>query len=80
MRLHAIQTGTVAIKQRQVRGTGQGFGRRLNTLVLATEAIRSNIRKETVIEETFLSPTRRMDGKKMEMRGPPVTLFCEQIT
>lgn len=33
MRLHAIQTGTVAIKQLQVRGTGQGFGRRLNTLL-----------------------------------------------
>ena len=33
MRLHAIQTGTVAIKQRQVRGSGQGFGRRLNTML-----------------------------------------------
>ena len=33
MRLHAIQTGTVAIKQRQVRGSGQGLGRRLNTML-----------------------------------------------
>ena len=33
MRIHAIQTGTVAIKQRQVRGTGQRVGRRLNTLL-----------------------------------------------
>jgi glyoxylase-like metal-dependent hydrolase (beta-lactamase superfamily II) len=33
MRIHAIQTGTVAIKQRQVHGTGQGMQRRLNTLL-----------------------------------------------
>ena len=33
MRIHAIQTGTVAIKQRQVRGVGQRVGRRLNTLL-----------------------------------------------
>src|SRR6266699_152316 len=33
MRIHAIQTGTVAIKQRQVRGAGQRVGRRLNTLL-----------------------------------------------
>jgi glyoxylase-like metal-dependent hydrolase (beta-lactamase superfamily II) len=33
MRIHAIQTGTVAIKQRQVRGSGQGLGRRLNTML-----------------------------------------------
>ena len=33
MHIHAIQTGTVAIKQRQVRGTGQGIQRRLNTLL-----------------------------------------------
>jgi hypothetical protein len=26
MCIHAIQTGTVAIKQRQVHGTGQGLG------------------------------------------------------
>jgi N-acyl homoserine lactone hydrolase len=33
MRIHAIQTGTVAVKQRQVRGVGQGIQRRLNTLL-----------------------------------------------
>jgi glyoxylase-like metal-dependent hydrolase (beta-lactamase superfamily II) len=33
MRIHAIQTGTVAIKQRQVHGAGQGIQRRLNTLL-----------------------------------------------
>jgi N-acyl homoserine lactone hydrolase len=33
MRVHAIQTGTVAIKQRQVRSAGQGMRRRLNTLL-----------------------------------------------
>ena len=32
MRIHAIQTGTVAIKQRQRRGVGHGTRRRLNTL------------------------------------------------
>jgi len=33
MRIHAIQTGTVAVKQRQVRGLGLGTLRRLNTLL-----------------------------------------------
>src|SRR2546430_5120201 len=33
MRIHVIQTGTVAIKQRQVHGVGYGFQRRLNTLL-----------------------------------------------
>jgi len=33
MRIHVIQTGTVAIKQRQVHGVGHGFQRRLNTLL-----------------------------------------------
>jgi len=33
MRIHVIQTGTVAIKQRQVHGIGHGFQRRLNTLL-----------------------------------------------
>jgi len=33
MRIHAIQTGTVAIKQRQVHGAGQGMQRRLNTVL-----------------------------------------------
>lgn len=33
MRIHVIQTGTVAIKQRQVHGVGHGFRRRLNTLL-----------------------------------------------
>jgi N-acyl homoserine lactone hydrolase len=32
MKIHAIQTGTVAIKQRQVEGVGHGFGRMMNTL------------------------------------------------
>ena len=48
--------------------------------VLATSVIRSHIRKETVIEEPYLSPTRRMNDKKMEMREPPVMLFLERIT
>ena len=33
MRIHAIQTGTVSIKQRQVHSAGQGIQRRLNTLL-----------------------------------------------
>src|SRR5258708_33809053 len=33
MRIHVIQTGTVAIKQQQVHGIGHGFQRRLNTLL-----------------------------------------------
>ncbi len=33
MRIHALQTGTVAIKQRQRQGKGQGLRRRLNTLL-----------------------------------------------
>ena len=33
MRIHVIQTGTVAIKQRQIHGVGHGFQRRLNTLL-----------------------------------------------
>lgn len=33
MRIHIIQTGTVAIKQRQRHGEGQGLRRRLNTLI-----------------------------------------------
>src|SRR5574340_510062 len=33
MRIHAIQTGTVAIKERQRHGVGHGLRRRLNTLV-----------------------------------------------
>ncbi len=33
MRIHAIQTGKVAIKERQRRGVGHGLRRRLNTLV-----------------------------------------------
>lgn len=33
MRIHALQTGTVAIKQRQRQGEGQGLRRRLNTLL-----------------------------------------------
>jgi hypothetical protein len=33
MRLHAIQTGTVAVKERQVRGAGQGIQRRVNTVL-----------------------------------------------
>jgi N-acyl homoserine lactone hydrolase len=33
MRIHAIQTGTVAIKERQRQGVGHGFRRRLNTLL-----------------------------------------------
>ncbi|HEY5005278.1 MAG TPA: N-acyl homoserine lactonase family protein [Ktedonobacteraceae bacterium] len=33
MRIHALQTGTVAIKQRQRQGEGQGLRRRLNTLI-----------------------------------------------
>ena len=33
MRIYAIQTGTVAIKERQRRGVGHGLRRRLNTLV-----------------------------------------------
>jgi glyoxylase-like metal-dependent hydrolase (beta-lactamase superfamily II) len=33
VRIHAIQTGTVAIKQRQVHGVGHGLQRRLNTLL-----------------------------------------------
>jgi len=33
MRVHAIQTGMVAIKQRQVRGVGQGIQRRVNTVL-----------------------------------------------
>jgi N-acyl homoserine lactone hydrolase len=33
MRIHAIQTGTVAVKQRQVRGVGQGIQRRVNTML-----------------------------------------------
>ena len=32
MRIHAIQTGTGAIKQRQRRGVGHGTRHRLNTL------------------------------------------------
>ncbi len=32
MRIHALQTGTVAIKQRQRQGVGLGTRRRLNTL------------------------------------------------
>jgi len=32
MRIHAIQTGTVAVKTRQVAGVGHGLGRRLATL------------------------------------------------
>ena len=33
MRMHVFQTGTVAIKQRQVHGVGAGMQRRLNTLL-----------------------------------------------
>lgn len=33
MKVHAIQTGTVAIKSRQLRGVGRGTRRRLNTLL-----------------------------------------------
>jgi hypothetical protein len=33
MRMHAIRTGTVAVKQRQVRGVGQGIQRRVNTIL-----------------------------------------------
>lgn len=33
MRIHAIQTGTVAIKDRQRQGVGYGLRRRLNTLL-----------------------------------------------
>jgi glyoxylase-like metal-dependent hydrolase (beta-lactamase superfamily II) len=33
MRIHGIQTGTVAIKERQCQGVGHGLRRRLNTLV-----------------------------------------------
>jgi N-acyl homoserine lactone hydrolase len=33
VRIQVIQTGTVAIKQRQVHGVGHGFRRRLNTLL-----------------------------------------------
>ncbi len=33
MKIHAIQTGTVAIKERQRRGVGHGTRRRLNTLL-----------------------------------------------
>jgi len=32
MRVHAIQTGVVAVKSRQRQGEGTGFRRRLNTL------------------------------------------------
>jgi hypothetical protein len=32
MRIHAIQTGTVAIKENQRRGVGHGAGRLVNTL------------------------------------------------
>ncbi|HEU5440507.1 MAG TPA: N-acyl homoserine lactonase family protein [Ktedonobacterales bacterium] len=33
MRIHAVQTGTVAIKQRQLQGAGRGMRRRLNTML-----------------------------------------------
>ncbi|HWZ19384.1 MAG TPA: N-acyl homoserine lactonase family protein [Ktedonobacteraceae bacterium] len=33
MRIHAIQTGTVAIKERQRQGVGHGLRRRMNTLL-----------------------------------------------
>lgn len=33
MKIHAISTGTVAIKRRQTAGKGEGFGRLLNTLL-----------------------------------------------
>lgn len=33
MRIHAIQTGVVAVKSRQMEGLGTGFQRRLNTLL-----------------------------------------------
>ena len=33
MRMHAIQTGTVVVKQWQVRGAGQGIQRRVNTVL-----------------------------------------------
>ena len=33
MKIHAIQTGTVAIKTRQRSGKGEGFGRLVNTLL-----------------------------------------------
>jgi N-acyl homoserine lactone hydrolase len=32
MKIHAIQTGTVAVKSRQVNGVGHGLRRRLGTL------------------------------------------------
>ena len=32
MKVHAIQTGTVSVKKRQVKGLGRGIGRLLNTL------------------------------------------------
>lgn len=38
MRIHAIQTGTVAIKDRQRQGVGYGLQRRLNTLLDKTWA------------------------------------------
>ena len=33
MRMHAIQTGTVAVKQRHVHGAGQGIQRRVSTVL-----------------------------------------------
>ncbi len=33
MKIHALQTGTVAIKERQRRGVGHGTRRRVNTLL-----------------------------------------------
>jgi hypothetical protein len=33
MRIHTIQTGTVAVKQRQVRGAGHGIQRRVNIVL-----------------------------------------------
>jgi hypothetical protein len=44
-------------------------------LVLAAWDIHSKIRKETVMEEPFSPPDWCVDGKKNELREPPVTLF-----
>jgi hypothetical protein len=47
--------------------------------VLATQYIRSNFGRETIMEETFSPPGCCVDGKKKELIEPQVAIFRTDI-
>ena len=60
MRMHVFQTGTVAIKQRQVHGVGAGMQRRLNTLLICLSARYSRALVPSYIMAALAQPRRRL--------------------